>query len=596
MGKLGIVSNSIVYIYGEYTYSQNTAKNQTTLTTKVILTCYGGGAGYDTFTGGVQIGGNFYSGTAKNINLAAAGTYVLYSRTDTFTHNDDGSFPSGWGLQFNCGNAGAYSYSSHIYLHSVIPKIPRISSITNTTSTSNRLEFGNSVDFEISRFSNSYTHDLTFKVDGTTYTIGTDLDTSASYIFGIDLIEKFINTDVPTITVTCTTKNGDTTIGTSNTTVYLSVPSSYVPTCSLVLSDAGSVPSEWGVYVKTKSKIKGIITAIGSAGSTISNYNSAANNQIFTTQEFTTSELTSTGEMVVNSTVTDSRGRQASDSKSVNVIDYWTPSISTYSIARCDSDGTLNEDGTYGKVIVKYSIAPIENHNTKSLVVKYGDVTKTFTLENYNGTYESTEYFTDLATNSSHVFEIYICDYFNSDIKFTFTMTPSYCTISKLAGGKGVTFGQVAIEEGFHNYMDSHFHNKANFLNGAFIKNKEVALKEDIKDDIYSEDEIVTNKKWLGKPVYRKVYILDSMPTTSGKQFEHGVDNLDYLVDLRGVMKRTYASGVFSQMVFPYANSGGNMNISIQEATLIDISTTIDRSAFNGVVVFEYTKTTDIAE
>ena len=586
MGKLGIVSNSIVYIYGEYTYSQNTAKNQTTLTTKVILTCYGGGAGYDTFNGGVQIGGNFYSGSAININLAAAGTYVLYSRTDTFTHNDDGSFPSGWGLQFNCGNAGAYSYSSHIYLHSVIPKIPRISSITNTTSTSNRLEFGNSVDFEISRFSNSYTHDLTFKVDGTTYTIGTDLDTSASYIFGIDLIEKFINTDVPTITVTCTTKNGDTTIGTSNTTVYLSVPSSYVPTCSLVLSDAGSVPSEWGVYVKTKSKIKGIITAIGSAGSTISNYNSTANNQTFTTQEFTTSELTSTGEMVVNSTVTDSRGRQASDSKTVNVIDYWTPSISTYSIARCDADGTLNEDGTYGKVIVKYSIAPIENHNTKSLVVKYGDVTKTFTLENYNGTYESTEYFTDLATNSSHVFEIYICDYFNSDIKFTFTMTPSYCTISKLAGGKGVTFGQVAIEEGFNCYMDADFKN-------ALTKNgKEVALKEDV-EKIYSTTETKTNKVWIdGKPIYRKTFT----STTNEQNFNiaHGV-SIDTVVAIDGYYRMwnttwfrlgcTYYLGNIEYLT-ALRISGDNIEVSL--------GGWINRNSdMITHVTIEYTKTTD---
>jgi hypothetical protein len=112
--------------------------------------------------------------------------------------------------------------------------------------------------------------------------------------------------------------------------------------------------------------------------------------------------------------------------------------------------------------------------------------------------------------------------------------------------------------------------------------------------DIHSSEEVKTNKIWIdGKPVYRKCYRLSSMPTTSGKKFEHEVDDLDYIVELRGVMKRTYTNGAFSQLVFPYANSGGNMNISVQEKTLIEITTTIDRSTFNGVVIFEYTKTTD---
>lgn len=129
----------------------------------------------------------------------------------------------------------------------------------------------------------------------------------------------------------------------------------------------------------------------------------------------------------------------------------------------------------------------------------------------------------------------------------------------------------------------------------ATIQGVEIATKNDIIPNIYSAEEVKTGGVWHdGKPIYRKVYTLDAMPTSSAKiQFEHGVDDLDYVVDLRGIMKRTYASGVFTQMPIPYSNSGGNLYMSIQESTLIDVTSTIDRSAFNGVIIFEYTKTTD---
>lgn len=452
--------------YGVLSYSQDKANNKTTYTLAMYLQVakVDGGLSQVGYNFNSNIGGvtKNFSGTANVSGVGSWGTVYLGSQTRVIEHNADGS---GVQVAYNiygsvnlCVNSSWSSWFANKYsatYYHTAPTLPRISSISNDTTSTNRKKFGEEITFTIDRKSEDFTHDIKVNLNSdASIVIGENVETSCTFTFPESTIENWVNTDVPNVTVTCTTKNGNTIIGTSTTIVYLQVPESYIPTCSLEISEVGNVPSSWGVYVKSKSKIKGVINASGVAGSTITSYNSNVNNQSFTTQEFTTSEIAVSGELVVTSSVIDSRGRKATDSKTINVYDYWTPTISSYLIQRCNADGSLNEEGTYGKIKVTYSIAPIENKNTKTLIVKYGDVTKTFELTEYSGVFEPNELFEDLATNSSHIFEIYICDYFhNEDIKFTFTMTPSYCTISKLAGGKGISIGRVATEEGLAIHM-----------------------------------------------------------------------------------------------------------------------------------------------
>ena len=52
-------------------------------------------------------------------------------------------------------------------------------------------------------------------------------------------------------TLTCYTYNGNTLVGTSTTTVTLSVPASIKPTITGITATRvdGTVPSSWGIYV-----------------------------------------------------------------------------------------------------------------------------------------------------------------------------------------------------------------------------------------------------------------------------------------------------------------------------------------------------------
>ena len=346
-----------------------------------------------------------------------------------------------------------------------LPTINVASTITNNTSNSTRIDFGANVEFSIVRPNDTITHVLTYEVNGTVYTIGTSIGTSILYSFPLDLINSYPSNSEVSITVTCTSSNG--TIAT--TTVYLQVPSSYVPTVSLAISDVGTVPSGWGIYVKTKSKIKGVITASGTGGATIKGYSASANGQTFSTKGFTTSELSSSGTLNISAKATDTRGRVTEANKSITVYDYSAPTYVKIEVIRCDASGSEDNDGNYGKVICQYSISSCDSKNFKLLQVSYGSTTKTFPLSSYSGTITASvnELFSGLDVTANHTFTFKLIDSF-SEISQSYIMPPSFVLVSKLIGGKGISLGQIATEEGFHSHLDSFFHKKL-YVDGILI-------------------------------------------------------------------------------------------------------------------------------
>lgn len=424
-------------------------------------------SGYKTkvtsYVNNVQVGS--YTGTppSDSSTYQQVGTTNLGTKTYSVPLNSDGTCS----VTIKCiASTSDGSYSRNWQVTYTLPTVALASSITDNTSTSNYFDFGTDVTFTITRPNDSVTHTLTYTVDGTTYTIGTGIGTSYVYAFPVSLINSYPNNESVTIPVTCTNSNGLT----DTCNVRLKVPESYVPSCSVVVLNDGLVPSSWGIWLKGKSKMIGIVSASGRAGSTISNYNTSANGTTYTSSTFTTDYIKNSGNQTITSTVRDSRGRVATSSQTISVIDYWTPTLSSYSVVRCNEDGTLNEEGTYGKVKCNYSVAPCNNNNTKQLVVKYGSETKTFTLENYSGSVEATteQLFSGLSASSNHNFEFYIQDYFN-EYGYSFTMTPAFTTVSYLAGGKGVSIGQIASEEGFHVHMKTELHDELKLSSGIVL-------------------------------------------------------------------------------------------------------------------------------
>ena len=448
--------------YFDVTSKQNTQSNTSTVTINKYID-------WSTESG------NYYVWARSNVDGEIQKDKKYFSGdgligTDTFTieHDDDGeaSFTfNGSGTINNVDDEPSnYTYTGTKTI--TLPKIDRASTITNNTTSGSRKEFGANVTFTIDRPSSSTKHTLTYKIGSTTYTIGSGITTSKTYAFPTSLISKFTSTATPNITVTCKSSNGTS----SSTTVYLKVPNTYVPTCSLSLTDAmNNKPSSLsGLWIKNKSLLKGTITASGIAGSTIKSYLSTVSGSStnYNTNPFTTTALSNSGEMTVTSKVTDTRGRTKTDTETINVIDYDNPAFITAKVERCNSDGTLNELGTYGKVTCKYKIYPINNGttnlNTKSLTVKMGGGTpQEIPLTNFEDTVTAV-LFSDISNNNSYQFTFTLTDIFGPQTQ-TFALGIAYVTESKRAGGKGISFGQIASKDGFNVYMDAEFNNVTQF-------------------------------------------------------------------------------------------------------------------------------------
>lgn len=408
------------------------------------------------------------------------GTKTFYVYPNTTTGKSSVSFSSKLYAKIN--DAGWWwmdNYVTRTCSHTwSLPTVAVSSSITNNTSSSSRINFGSDVTFTItSPAGSSVTHTLTYSVGGTTYTIASASSLmSIPYTFPTNKISSFPNTATPEITVTCTSSNGTT----SNTTVYLQVPNTYQPSISqndITITEGmtGKDPSLNNLWIKLRSKLHIVVdtSSSGQESATITGYKaeitgfSPIENHNLTNQtiDFTTGELASSGTVNVKITIYDSRGFSNNATKQITVLDYFVPTIVSANVERCDGGGTLDDEGTYGKITVSYKIAPLNsggvNKNSKTLTVQKelnGTVNSVTNIENKGYTDTVTQVFPfSLTSTSTNTFYFKLKDIFNVDTIYPFQLGVVFKLISKRAGGKGIAFGKVATQDGFDCNMNAIF-------------------------------------------------------------------------------------------------------------------------------------------
>ena len=278
---------------------------------------------------------------------------TLGSGSFTLTHNTDGtkSF-SAW------AEAAIYTYavSSTKYGYSVdLPQIPRASSISVSGNT-----MGSQLTINISKASSSFTHTLTWQFVNQTGTIQTwtiasnTSSSSVTWTPPITLASQIPNATSLNGTILCTTFNDGTNIGQKSINFTLQVPSNIVPSISsFVDSIASTKPANCGLYVKNHSVVQLDVSTDGVYGSTIQKCVISGQNLSYTSTSSSTSysakssTLTVAGKKTYTVTVTDSRGRTASATKSITIVDYNPPAITSISSFRSNTDGSLNGSGEH---------------------------------------------------------------------------------------------------------------------------------------------------------------------------------------------------------------------------------------------------------
>ena len=105
--------------------------------------------------------------------------------------------------------------------------------------------------------------------------------------------------------------------------------------------------------------------------------------------------------------------------------------------------------------------------------------------------------------------------------------------------------------------------------------------------DVYSTTETLTNKVWIdGKPIYRKVVDIGTLPDTTIKSVAHGISSLGTVVKLYGMITNN-----IGYLPLPFVSPGpANCIMCTASETTVDITTGIDRTAFSGWLAIEYTK------
>ena len=352
----------------------NVANNTSTVTAKLEL--YGNG---ETFSGDAENGYITIDGTRYNFKHSFSTSQswqYLASASKTITHNSDGTktisvsayFDTSWSYY------GALSTSAS----KTLTTIARASGMSLNASSVNA---GSSLTVSISSASSSFKHAVAYKLNSASswswahsgyIAAGTS---SYAFTMPMSICNSITSSTSAKFKIRLYTYNSsNSVIGYKESgDLTVNVPTSVVPTVSNSVSEGNpAISSKFSLFVQGKSQLKVAVSASSPYGGSIKSTSTTVAGLSYAGSSFTSGVITGKGVTKVVTTVTDSRGRTASYTRSVEIYGYADPSISAVSAEQCNSNGVLNPDGVYTKLHITGNISDVNGTNTKALNVKWG--------------------------------------------------------------------------------------------------------------------------------------------------------------------------------------------------------------------------------
>lgn len=435
---------------------QSVANNTSTVTwtLKLVSTSSGRIDSTASKNWSVTVNGTKYSGT-NTVGIGNNSTKTLASGSTVIKHSDDGtksfnySFSQEFAITFSGSSIGTISGSGSGTLNT-IARASQPSCVTWPDHTQNVGEFGDEISIHMNRKSSSFTHTVRYQFGSQSGTIATGVENGTTWVIPLTLMNLIPSSTKGSGTIYVDTYNGSTKIGTKSCGFTATVPASIKPTCTVTVTDATGHASTYGSPVKGLSKFKVTVTPTLAYKSAIKAYSTTANGSKYTTASFTTGALKSSGTLTVSTTVTDNRGRSASASKNMTVLDYTAPSVTKLTVGRCDSDGAANEQGAYVQVTFSATVTALNNKNKATYKLRYKKSTaSTFTestISAIQDTYTVTSHKTVFAadTGSSYDVEVVVTDNHG-----TATRSTSASTAFTLMhfGANGTSIGLLKVAE-----------------------------------------------------------------------------------------------------------------------------------------------------
>ena len=458
----------------EWSSTINIAGNYSTVTFEHSLICrpsYDLGIGSRTTTS--KIGDEEKECWIQKVTVGKAGGTVELGKTEHIVYHDaNGKATVAATSTFPLGATIGTTWIDDIIATGtlVLDDIPRASTVTVENGT-----LGVAQKFAVTRNDNSFSHAITFKC-GTASGEAVAKTTNLAPTWTPPPSLASQNTTGGKVTVNFTITTYDSSgkaIGTSSASAEYTIPSTVAPTCALTVTDATNYKTTYGGYVQGKSKFKVTVAATPIYGSAIKSYRTIANGEPYTTASFTTSEIKNAGSNTITATVTDNRGNVGTDTETVDVLEYYAPKL-TISAERCDTDGTVNMEGTNFKINIEYNVTPLGNKNKFAISYKYNKSGETnYTSETLSGPYQNmydssfSVIVPNIDSDSSYEIEVTITD--NLDTTKRATMLGSAFTFFHFDGPTNNGIGRNKL-----NVLDN------GFTEGGPIKGTDYSFENDI--------------------------------------------------------------------------------------------------------------------
>lgn len=380
-----------------------------------------------------------------------AGTLVgVKSGTVTISHDADGSKTISASASFSGSNSGYYAPITGSCSGTVkLTTIPRASSISIDSPS---IECGKTININGSSASKNFTHKIYATWNGKTSeltTISGTLTPTFSYTIPTAWEKDLPNSTSGIATFTLETFSGSTSVGSKSVNATIKVRSGVVPSIGTVsISDTNSICVGIGQHVQSQSRLKFSIATSGSQGSTVTSVSTKFEGQTYNSSSFTTGTVQGSGTLSYVITVTDSRGRTASKSGSVNVVAYNPPSLTNVSAKRANSSYAIDESsGTYALLHFKVGFTSLSNKNATSFYIQYraSGVTTWTKINSWANNYTLNQDYKagNLFTSTTTTYEIAfgVKDKFMSDYSWQIvTVAQTYTLINFGKDGKSLTF------------------------------------------------------------------------------------------------------------------------------------------------------------
>lgn len=399
----------------------------------------------------VNINGTVVHNAIHTPTVNSGATVWVASGTTTVSHNADGSKSISVSASFNNADRGTYLPTTGSCSGSL--KLTTIPRATTPSIDKPSLECGNAIKISGTSASSNFSHKVYVTWNGTKTQIGTiasgTTTPSFSYTIPTDWEKNIPDSTSGIATFTLETISGSTSVGSKTVNATIKVRSGVVPSIGTVsISDTNSICAGIGQYVQSQSKLKFSIATSGNQGSTITSVSTKFNGQTYSGSTFTTQAIQNSGTLTYTITVTDSRGRTATKSGSINVVAYNPPSLTNVSAKRANSGYAVDESsGTYALLHFKVGFTSLSNKNVTSFYIQYrasgaSSWTKINSWAN-NYTLEQDYKAGNLFTSTTTTYEIAfgVKDKFMSDYSWQIvTVTPTYTLINFGKDGKSLTF------------------------------------------------------------------------------------------------------------------------------------------------------------